>query len=364
MVDHQTMTDPQDDAEDWYQAATRELSRLSRTVRSQDPLDLIVLTDIAKGMTVSLERSEALVVQALSAPLGDRLIANLVHVGILAARIGLGLDYSGRQLEHLTIAGLLHDIGIFSVPPSLIQKPGKLTPQERAVLEQHPEAGFKAIRQLGPEYEWLATVVRQAHERWSGQGYPQRLKGSQIHPYAQVIGLADVFEALVSPRPYRRRMLPHDAIRELLRHERGAFPRTVLKALVEQLSVYPLGTKVRLSSGDEGLVIRLNSRFPMRPVVQVGDEDSGGELTTVIDLSSTPDLCILDAVAPPEPQSLSHSQGKSSATPSGEGPQSLSDRFSALLEGLDQIAMTIQQVVESQGESLDSGPSSIPYNPP
>lgn len=360
MADHQAMINQQADADGWYQAATRELSRLSRIVRLQDPLDLTKLADIAKGMTTSLDRSEALVVQALSAPLGDRLIANLVHVGILAARIGLGLGYNGRQLEQLTLAGLLHDIGIFSVPPSLIQKPGKLTPQERAVLEQHPEAGFKTITRLGPDYDWLATVVCQAHERWSGQGYPQRLKGSQIHPFAQVIGLADVFEALVSPRPYRRRMLPHEAMRELLRHERGAFSRTVLKALVEQLSVYPLGTKVRLSSGDEGFVIRLNPRFPMRPVVQIGDEDSGSELTTVIDLSSTPDLCILDAVAPPEPHYLSRSPDKPSPILSEEEPQSFSDRFSALLEGLDEIASTIQQVVESQGESPESGSSSVP----
>ena len=98
----------------------------------------------------------------------------------------------------------------------------------------------------------------------------------------------------------------------------------------------------------------------MRPVVQVGDEDSGSELTTMIDLSSTPDLCILDAVAPPEPQSLSRSLDNPSPIPSGEGPQSFSDRFSALLEGLDEIASTIQQVVESQGGSLESGSSSVP----
>lgn len=358
-MDQAVMTDPQDDATDWYQAATRELSRLSRTIQSEDPLDLTELTNIAKGMTLSLQRSETLVVQALSAPLGDRLIANLVHVGILSAKIGLGLAYRHDRLEHLALAGLLHDIGIFSVPPSLIQKPGKLTPQERAVLEQHPEAGFRAIKQLGPNYEWLATVVRQAHERWSGQGYPLRLKGSQIHPFAQVIGLADVFEALVSPRPYRRRMLPHEAMRELLRHEQGAFSRTVIKALVEQLSVFPLGTKVRLSSGDEGVVVRLHPRFPMRPVVRVGDEDSGSEITAVIDLSSTPDLCILDAVAPPESHHLSQTPDKSAPIPHAEGSQSFSDRFSALLEGLDEIASTIQQVVESHGESMESGPPSV-----
>ena len=99
MMDHQAMTDPQDDVEDWYQAATRELSLLSRTVRSQDALDLTALAGIANGIAASLGCSEALVVQALSAPLGERLIANLVNVGIMETKIGLGIGYSGRYLE-------------------------------------------------------------------------------------------------------------------------------------------------------------------------------------------------------------------------------------------------------------------------
>ena len=106
-----------------------------------------------------------------------------------------------------------------------LTKAGRLTPEERMLIEQHPELGYQALRKLGTTHDWLAEVVRQAHERWNGQGYPNKLKGRQINEFAQIIGVVDVFDALVSPRPYRRRFLPHEAVRELVVVERTAFPR-------------------------------------------------------------------------------------------------------------------------------------------
>ena len=84
------------------------------------------------------------------------------------------------------------------------------------LIEQHPELGYQAIRKAGQKYDWLAQVVRQAHERWNGQGYPNKLKGRQISEFAQIIGVVDVFDALVSPRGYRRRFFPYEAVRELI----------------------------------------------------------------------------------------------------------------------------------------------------
>jgi HD-GYP domain-containing protein (c-di-GMP phosphodiesterase class II) len=179
-----------------------------------------------------------------------------VNVAILATKVGAGLGYHGKELEQLTFAGLLHDIGLFAVPQSLITKSGRLTHDELTLIEQHPELGSEAIRKAGPKYDWLAQVVRQAHERWNGQGYPNKLKGRQISEFAQIIGVVDVFDALVSPRGYRRRFFPHEAVRELIVAERTAFPREVVKALVEQLSAYPLGTSVRLTTGEVGSVMR------------------------------------------------------------------------------------------------------------
>jgi HD-GYP domain-containing protein (c-di-GMP phosphodiesterase class II) len=88
------------------------------------------------------------------------------------------------------------------------------------------------------------------HERWNGSGYPKQLIGDQIDELALIIGLADVFDALMSSRPYRSGVSPHRAIRALLVHGKKVFPYHLLKALVEQLSIYPLGTTVRLSTGE------------------------------------------------------------------------------------------------------------------
>jgi len=235
----------------WYQSAVDQLTRIAMAVQRQEYFDLKSVSSLASDIVESHGRSDQLVVQALTVPSGSPgspLITNLINVGILATKVGAGLGYKGMELERLALAGLVHDIGILAVPQSLVTKAGRLTPEERAVIEQHPELGYQTLRKLGT-HDWLAEVVCQAHERWNGQGYPNKLKGSEINEFAPIIGIVDVFDALVSPRPYRRRFLPHEAVRELVMVERTAFPRKVIKALVEQLSAYPIGTSVRLSTG-------------------------------------------------------------------------------------------------------------------
>ncbi|HNK16261.1 MAG TPA: hypothetical protein PLZ20_16950, partial [Nitrospira sp.] len=154
-------------------------------------------------------------------------------------------------------------------------------------------------------------------------------------------------DALVSPRPYRRRLLPHEAVRELLTTERTAFPREIMKALVEQLSVYPLGTRVRLSSGEEGVVVRITARYPSRPVLRVMDAEnaSTSEPPRLIDLSLLPHVSVVDTVEPPALERVSfepvHAAAKVPATSTN-----VSDQFAALLESLDAIAGVIQAAVD------------------
>ncbi|MEQ1793758.1 MAG: HD domain-containing phosphohydrolase, partial [Nitrospira sp.] len=231
------------------------------------------------------------------------------------------------------------------VPQSLVTKAGRLTAEERTLIEQHPELGYEAIKRTGAEYVWLAELVRQAHERTNGLGYPNRLKGRQISEMALIIGVSDVFDALISDRPYRRRLFPHEAIKELLVAERATFPREMIKALVEQLSVYPLGTTVRLTTGETGTVVGVNVRYPLRPVVKV-DEADGGEIqeSRRIDLSLTPLVGVIEALNAPVVGRIIFAEDSTlSAAPLGDA----SDQFTSLLESLDAIASAIQGVVEN-----------------
>lgn len=335
----------------WYQNAVDQLTRVAVAIQRQDELDLTGMSSLAVDIVESLNRSDQLVVEALAGPSGPPLITNLINVGILATKVGVGLGYYGKELQRLALAGLMHDVGLFAVPQSLLTKSGRLTPEERILVEQHPELGYHAVRKLGSTYDWLAHVVRQAHERWNGQGYPSKLKGRQISEFAQIIGVVDVFDALVSPRPYRRRFFPHEAVRELMVVERTAFPREVLKALVEQLSAYPLGTSVRLSTGEVGTVIRVNTRFPLRPVVLVGGASAGGLDVRQVDLSVSPLVTIIETLEPPDVGRISFpiqaNPIQAKVAGKAEPLASVSDQFSSLLESLDAIASAIQGVVES-----------------
>ena len=330
-----------------YRQAEAALAKVAVAVQRQEDLDLSEVTQLASSLVDSLHTSDQLVVEALSSPPGSPLVTNLINVGILATKVGIGLGYFGTELRRLALAGLLHDIGIFAVPQELLTKTGRLSAEERRLIEQHPRMGADVITRLGTDHAWLADVVLQAHERGRGQGYPHRLKGREINELAQIIGLVDIFDALVSPRPYRRRLLPHEAVRELLTTERTAFPREIMKALVEQLSVYPLGTRVRLSSGEEGVVVRITARYPSRPVLRVMDAEnaSTSEPPRLIDLSLLPHVSVVDTVEPPALERVSfepvHAAAKVLATST-----TVSDQFAALLESLDAIAGVIQAAVD------------------
>ncbi|HEX5544837.1 MAG TPA: HD domain-containing phosphohydrolase, partial [Nitrospira sp.] len=249
-------------------------------------------------------------------------------------------------------AGFVHDIGLFNVPESLITKAGRLTREERELIERHPELGYQVIEKCGPAYYWLARLTRQAHERFNGKGYPNRLAGREVSEMAQILGVVDVFDALVSDRPYRRRLLPHEAVKELLIAERRAFPREILKALVEQFSVYPLGTTVRLTTGEVGTVAKVNSRYPLRPVVQIDDQQEyEGSVSCEVDLSRMPLVSIAEILHPPVVGRITFSEAPPKPAMSIV-PTPVSDSFTSLLESLDAVALALQGAVNSKRASL------------
>jgi hypothetical protein len=338
----------------YYRKVEGALGRVAAAIEQRDAVDLTELTRLAEELVDAIHDNDELVVMALSSPPGPPLVTNLINVGILGTKVGIGLGYYGEELRRLALAGLVHDIGIFAIPQQLLNKSARLTSEERALVENHPRLGSEIIARLGPDYAWLAEVVLQAHERGKGQGYPNKLKGREIHELAQIIGLVDIFDALVSPRPYRRRLLPHEAVRELLVTERTAFPREIMKALVEQLSVYPLGTIVRLSGGEQGVVVRINPRYPSRPVVRLDEAAELGSTTPrTLDLGALPLVSIVETVDPPALERISFESQDRSTGPGAptRSPGTTTDQFAALLESLDAIASVIQTAVERQAPS-------------
>ncbi len=280
---------------DWHQRACHEIQGIKRAVQTRQPWAMDDLVRIAAGIVTSLGTNDTLLEKVLQRDAGDFLAINAVNVAIVSVKIAEGLRYEPAKFEPIALAGLLHDLGMFVLPDSLVYKAATLTEEERQIMREHPHHGSRLFKDVGESYPWVGRVILQEHERWDGSGYPNRLTGDHIDEMALIIGLADVFDALMNVRPYRRGMSPHQAIRTLLVSGKTTFPHHLLKALVEQLSIYPLGTTVRLNTGETGVVSQLNRQYPLRPILRL--MPSGHALMAkTVDLRAETSLHIVEVV--------------------------------------------------------------------
>ncbi|NOS79079.1 MAG: HD domain-containing protein [Nitrospira sp.] len=271
----------------WYGAARKEITAIGEAVRANRGVTFDRCHRLAEDLVTMLATSDDLILRMMREDVEAYQVSNAIHVAILSVKIGQGLRYDSAALERLALAGLLHDLGMWLVPQEIVEKSGSLNADEWSGIHAHPEQGRRVVAEMGESFHWLATAIAQEHERWDGSGYPCRLKGGAIVEVAQIIGLADVLDAMMSPRPYHARVAPHQALRSLLVQYKQAFQPRLIKTLVDQLSLYPIGTSVRLNDGHIGIVSKVNSRYPLRPVLLVQRNREGqtnGEAAAV-------DLC-------------------------------------------------------------------------
>ena len=260
------------------------------------------LEEVCERLIRSLVEGDQLHVRALDFRKSrNDLVTHMINVAIFAVKIATGLGLQLEVLLRVALGGYVHDVGMVRYPPERLTGFQSLTPKELEELKRHPEEGYEILTALGPDYRWLADVAHQEHEREDGSGYPRGLRGDQIAEIAKIVGLADIYESLTHPRPYRNRMvpltLPHEAVKELVQAERQRFADRYLKGLITGLSAYPIGTVVRLNNGSVGRVVATSKALPLRPTIEVlrlgtGEEVSPPRLTS---LAQHPLLYITEA---------------------------------------------------------------------
>lgn len=167
-----------------------------------------------------------------------------LNVAILSAIIGRELGYGEGRLKDLTFSAFLHDAGKMQIPKEILYKKGKLTHQEMELVKTHSELGYNfLVHKLGLPYD-IASPALEHHERWEGQGYPRGLKKTQISEFAQIVAIADVYDALVSNKVYRDSVQSVDAMRILLTEESKSFNPDILNRFI-YLGVIKAGLTVK-----------------------------------------------------------------------------------------------------------------------
>jgi HD-GYP domain-containing protein (c-di-GMP phosphodiesterase class II) len=197
------------------------------------------------------------------------LFSHSVGVAIYSVVVGLGLGYKEGDLTALGIAALLHDIGMTKIQPHILSRKGPLNAQEYDEVKKHTLYGTFMVKDGAPLSKQIKNIISRHHERCDGSGYPKGLKGSEIDEPSQIVGLADTFEALTSPRAYREGMTVYNAMRETLSLSVKAFNPALMRALLEKLALYPVRSLLELNTGQMAIVVGTNDKVPFRPVIRI-----------------------------------------------------------------------------------------------
>ena len=218
---------------------------------------------------------------------GRRLAAHSVAVTIVSLKVAKGMNYDNKRLATLALIAFAQDVGMYKIPRDILEKRGMLSKHELKEIKSHPNISADILSGLGDDYAWLADVARQIHERADGSGYPLGIKDEGIYEYAYIVGLADVYSAMIEERPYRERIEPNLAVRNILDSSTGWFPRKIVKVFLNQITFFPLNSRVKLNDRSVGRVIDTNPDFPLKPRVEILYDSLGTKLqeSRVVDIS-------------------------------------------------------------------------------
>jgi len=191
-----------------------------------------------------------------------------VNVCVLCCVIGYAYGIPRKQLLSLAMASILHDIGKMFVDKKILDKPGKLSPEEFTIIKKHSRLGYECLEKCGISGS-VTDAILMHHERFDGTGYPLGKKGDEVPIFAQIISIADVFDAITSKRSYHEAIVPSEAYEYILGNAGRHFAPKIVDVFTQKIAPFPLGVSVQLSNGLEGVVYKNHEGNLTRPVVKL-----------------------------------------------------------------------------------------------
>lgn len=213
----------------------------------------------------------------------DETYMHCINVALICNVLGRWLHFSRKDLDTVTLCGMLHDMGKLLIPEEILRKPGKITEEERNIIRTHPVRGYNILRAQKADIHVQMSAMMH-HERCDGSGYPMGMKGDQIDRFAKIVMIADVYEAMTAARVYRGPLCPFEVIGIFESEGLSKFDTRAIMTFLEHVNETYINNNVRLSDHREGKIVMMNPTYLSRPVIQAGNQ--------YIDLSNEPNLYI------------------------------------------------------------------------
>ena len=222
---------------------------------------------VADDLMTAMVENDAVAVDVNALKVSDEYtFKHSVDVGSIAMIIGKTMKLSRENIREIGVAGLLHDLGKSRVPSEILNKPGRLTDAEFAVMKKHSLYSYEMIKDKPGLSQDIKLGVLQHHEKMGGNGYPMGVGGSKIGLFGRILSVADVYDALVTERPYKSAFSPRDAVEMIMAMSRD-LDNNVIRAFLRSVILYPVGTVLRLSNGEYVRVVENVEGNPIRPKV-------------------------------------------------------------------------------------------------
>ena len=235
---------------------------------------------------------------------GNELAKSSVNTAILSAMTAQELKLPNHKIHNIVAGALLHDVGMLRLSKGITEKKGGLSEAELEQIKTHlgHTSNIVTKKLFGPKEVNLIAI--QHHERWDGQGYPDKLTGQAIDIGARIVSVADAFEAMVSKKSYRNSLVGYQAIKNLMADNARRFDPAVIMAFTKIIGIYPIGSIVQLNDNIIARVVNVHPNAPMRPVVQMLTDSRGKVLdpgkNSTVDLLADKTLFIKHAIDPEE----------------------------------------------------------------
>ena len=222
---------------------------------------------ITDDLMKAIEDNEAIAVDISALKVSDEYtFKHSVDVATMSMIVSRQYGLPDEQIYEIGISGLLHDIGKSKIPNEILNKAGKLTDEEFALIKQHSLLGYQILKDKPELSNAIKLGVLQHHEKINGSGYPMGATEDKIHIFAKIIAVADIYDALVTERPYKKAFTPRDAV-EMIMAMTGELDLKVMQSFLESVILYPVGTNVDLSNGEKAKVVANNPKYVLRPTV-------------------------------------------------------------------------------------------------
>lgn len=255
-----------------HQKMIDDTKEVFRNIRETGELDLErIKNNVEEALPDMIRNNDVLMRLNQLKESDDYTFQHSLRVSILATMIGKWLGYSQEELIELGEAGLLYDIGKMNIPEFIVKKDENVNAEEFELIKKHAQFGYSILLKTKGVSSNIKYAALHHHERMDGSGYPLRLRENQIHDFAKIIMVCDVFDAMITDRPYRKGVSPLLAADYLSWSSGKLFDAEVCYIFIKKLSEYYVGKQVRLSTGETGKIVFIDHNYPTRPLVQVGD---------------------------------------------------------------------------------------------